>query len=252
MDNEIETIDRPVPKNRPWLTVFLALLVFGAYLAVLQAVAGLFLAAEMQKNPNLSIEEWLERAQYNGQLLAVATLAATFICVPLILLAARLVSRGRVRELLGLRMPTAKSALGWFVAMAALIAVIDGLTWVSGRELVPLFMRQAYLTVQSPILFWLALLIAAPLNEELLVRGLLLGSLERSSLGPIGAAVISSMAWAAVHVQYDLFGVVSIFAGGLFLAAARHFTQSVVLCILLHATMNLVATIELLVVLRGE
>jgi membrane protease YdiL (CAAX protease family) len=53
-------------------------------------------------------------------------------------------------------------------------------------------------------------------------------------------------------VQYDLPGIVTVFTVGLLFAAARQMTQSVILCILMHATMNLVATLEAVYVLSAE
>jgi membrane protease YdiL (CAAX protease family) len=94
--------------------------------------------------------------------------------------------------------------------------------------------------------------IAAPVTEELLFRGLLFGGLAPSALGAFGAAIVTSLVWAAIHIQYDLFDMGTIFLAGLLLAAARHSTQSVILCIILHSAMNFVATVEALVALRME
>jgi membrane protease YdiL (CAAX protease family) len=174
------------------------------------------------------------------------------VCIPLILLAAQWAHPGSLGEHLGLRRPEAGSAVRWLLVLAAFIAAMDGTNWVLGRNIVPTFMREAYLTAGWLPLLWFALVIAAPVTEELLFRGLLFGGLAPSVLGVLGAAIVTSLVWAAIHIQYDLFEMGTIFLAGLLLAAARHSTRSVVLCIILHSAMNLVATVEALVALRME
>lgn len=238
------------PKNRPWLTVVLGLFIFVAYLLSQSIVVGVFLAVELSQDPDLDVEAWVERAQHNGTIVALCALAGAVVSVPLVLFAARLASRGMAQEHLGLRMPSGGSLVRWLLALAAFIATIDGINWLLGRAIVPAFMRESYLTAEPVVLLWLALLIAAPLTEELLFRGLLFGGLARSALGPLGAAVLTTLVWSALHMQYDLIDIGSIFLGGLLLAAARYATESVVLCIILHSVMNLVATVETVIALR--
>lgn len=72
--------------------------------------------------------------------------------------------------------------------------------------------------------------------------------LKQSRLGVVGAVIISAAVWAGIHLQYDLHGILVIFFLGLFLGFVRHKTGSTWLCVILHSIMNLIATIELLVV----
>ncbi len=80
--------------------------------------------------------------------------------------------------------------------------------------------------------------------EELIFRGFIIPGLSSSFLGPIGAILISSAAWAAIHLQYDLYGIVSIFLIGIMLGIARVKSNSVLLPIGLHSVINIVAAIE--------
>jgi membrane protease YdiL (CAAX protease family) len=73
--------------------------------------------------------------------------------------------------------------------------------------------------------------------------------LQRSALGTIGTIVLTAAVWAAIHVQYDLHGILVIFFLGLFLGWVRYRTGSLWLCVMLHSIMNLIATIQLLIVL---
>lgn len=59
------------------------------------------------------------------------------------------------------------------------------------------------------------------------------------------AIVGSSLGWAALHVQYDLYGVGIIVLSGLYLGAVRWRTESLPLCVLLHSVSNAVATAEI-------
>ena len=81
-------------------------------------------------------------------------------------------------------------------------------------------------------------------------RGLLFKGIAASRLGVAGAVLISAAAWSVSHVQYDLYGIACIFAGGVFLGLVRWRTGSTTLTILLHAIMNAVATIEVAVVAK--
>jgi membrane protease YdiL (CAAX protease family) len=72
--------------------------------------------------------------------------------------------------------------------------------------------------------------------------------LAASALGPTGTIVLTSLVWSVVHIQYDWFYLVHIFAVGLLLGAVRYKSGSTLLTIVLHALMNLVATLEMYVV----
>ena len=66
-------------------------------------------------------------------------------------------------------------------------------------------------------------------------------------MGPVGATVATALLWAALHFQYDVYGVTSIFVGGLLLGAARIRTKSILMPMIMHVAMNVIASIELLI-----
>jgi membrane protease YdiL (CAAX protease family) len=101
-------------------------------------------------------------------------------------------------------------------------------------------------------LLWLAIVVAAPVAEEFIFRGFLFTGLRGLGLSGwrnLAAVVATAGVWAGIHFQYDAFGVASVFLGGLLLGYARLRTGSLWLCIVLHAIMNLVATVEVEVML---
>jgi len=93
-------------------------------------------------------------------------------------------------------------------------------------------------------MIWVAFIIAAPLFEEIFFRGFLFKGLESSFMGPLGAVLVTSGIWAGIHLQYDLYGMGTVFCLGLLIGAARVVTASIVVPLVLHAVASLVATIE--------
>jgi hypothetical protein len=146
------------------------------------------------------------------------------------------------------------------------------LVWPSGRELARglamtcalllVWMAIAYLTGQKPPAFaiksyiaaratgWMmvsliAVCIAAPVTEELLVRGFLIRGWSESFLGPTGAIVLSSAVWAGAHTQYSLFYICEIFTTGLLLGYLRYRYGSTWLTMIIHSAINLASIIEI-------
>ena len=148
-----------------------------------------------------------------------------------------------VRDYLGLRLPTGRQAVAAFALFASFNLAYDQLTRALHRPLVPEFMLAAYRTAHGLPWLYLAVVVAAPVFEELLFRGFLLPGLA-AALGAVGAALLSSAAFALLHLQYDLFDMSSVFVLGLLLAAVRLKTGSTLLTIALHAATNLVATLQ--------
>jgi membrane protease YdiL (CAAX protease family) len=56
--------------------------------------------------------------------------------------------------------------------------------------------------------------------------------------------ILCSLVWAVVHLQYDVYGIVTIFAGGILLGLAREKTGSITVPMAMHAVWSLVATLE--------
>ena len=76
--------------------------------------------------------------------------------------------------------------------------------------------------------------IAAPLSEELFFRGFLIKGLSASTLRWYGAVIISSVMWAAIHIQYDLYGIATVLVLGFILGTASIKSGSIILTMLLH------------------
>jgi uncharacterized protein len=182
----------------------------------------------------------------DGVLLAFVTILAGPAWIGVSVLASRW--RGwRARDYLAL-VPPGRREIAFAVACTmALLVTFDLLTWAFGRDVVPPFMREAYITARSSgalLLFLLAVIIVAPITEEIAFRGFLFRGLSSSWLGVAGTIVATSAAWAAMHIQYDAIQVGQIFLIGLLLGWLRWASGSTLLVIGLHMLANLIACIQ--------
>ncbi|MCU0304555.1 MAG: CPBP family intramembrane metalloprotease [Thermoanaerobaculales bacterium] len=232
----------------PWATVGWSLLVAAVFVAAQLVVMAVWALAA---TAGLHELESVQAASLSGDLFAVATLATAAICIPLIWAATALKARGEAARALALAPLTARQLALWLAATVVLVVASDLLTIALGRPLVPDFMTELVEATRVRALLWLAIVVAAPLFEELLFRGFLLEGLRRGRLGAAGAVVVTSLAWAAIHLQYDGYEVATIVLFGLLLGAARLRSGSLWAPIAMHLLVNLVATVETLVVLAG-
>jgi membrane protease YdiL (CAAX protease family) len=180
----------------------------------------------------------------SGTLLAYASLATGLVCPALIVGIVKLKKGSSVRDYLRFNPVSGRTLFRWIAVTVALIALADLVIVSMGRPLVPEFMRQAYATADSIALFWIALVIAAPIFEEMFFRGFLFTGLESSALGAAGAVLVTAAVWAAIHLQYDTFDMGLILCLGVVLGVARLATRSLFVTVAMHATMNFVATVE--------
>jgi len=98
-------------------------------------------------------------------------------------------------------------------------------------------------------LFFLSLAVVAPVSEEIAFRGFILRGWMSTRLGVVGAIVLSSLLFAAIHGPNQLAVFISLFVGGMLLATMRWLSGSIVPTILMHATWNL--GIGILIALGG-
>jgi membrane protease YdiL (CAAX protease family) len=211
------------------------------------AASGLALVAfvlyEVLQGAVLVLFPGLLKAGNFGLAFTATTLASAPVGVLLVLGFAYLRKSFPVREYLGLHLPTLRQALASLALLAVFNLSYDQLTRLLHRPLVPDFMLSAYRTAHGLPGLYLAVVVAAPVFEELLFRGFLLPGL-RSGLGAAGAAVLSSLAFALPHLQYDRIDMAAVFVLGLLFAGVRLRTGSTLLTIALHAITNLVATLQ--------
>jgi len=102
------------------------------------------------------------------------------------------------------------------------------------------FMRDMVSAAQAagalPLLA-IALVVAAPICEELAFRGFLFRTLE-GKFGATTAILVTTLGWTALHIQYGLAGLMVVLGSGLLLGTVRHYSGSLYLTMILHATWN--------------
>ena len=84
----------------------------------------------------------------------------------------------------------------------------------------------------------LALVIGAPVCEEILFRGFLLNRLAHTRLGFVGASILATLGWTVLHFGYSAIGLVEVFAAGLLFSWALWRTGSLWVPIVFHAIYN--------------
>jgi hypothetical protein len=157
-------------------------------------------------------------------------------------------------DYLGLTAPTRNELIFGFIAVVALIAVGNLLSWLLGQDIVTPFQSSIYRTASAagwlPLL-WLAVVVGAPIGEEILFRGFLFRGWLRSPRDAWPVIVIAALIWALMHVQYDLYIVFWVFVSGVLLGWLRWATGSTLLTVLLHSLINFEAMLESLVSYHG-
>jgi CAAX protease family protein len=177
-------------------------------------------------------------------------IASAPVWVGVMVLAAR--RRGwRARDYLALIPPKRGEILFGIAVLAPLLIASDLISYAAGREVVPAFMQDSYISAKMAgtlTVFFAAVIAAAPLGEEIAFRGFLFRGLSETRLGIAGTLIVTSGIWAAMHVlQYDFIDVAQIFVIGLVLGWLRWASGSTLLTIVLHMLINLGATIETIV-----
>ena len=174
---------------------------------------------------------------------AAVMLASQLLGVALIFGFARM-RRGRPRDVLALRPPLpGTSAYLWALPAFVVFGFAVGalVQWLSPQSSQADTQIMVELT-RSPAwwLIFIAAVVMAPLQEELLFRGFLFSALARSRLGLIGTAILTSLGWAAIH-GYSPQGNATIFALGLALSFILWRTGSTRVTMLCHSSYNALA-----------
>ena len=156
-------------------------------------------------------------------------------------------SRTPFADYLALRWTSWKNVALGVGSLVLLVAVWDLLSRMLGREITPGFMGDVLKSAQADGALWLlviAFCVAAPMSEEFFARGFLYRGWSESFLRPAGAIILSSLAWTALHLQYDWFFFGEVFSIGLLFGYLRYRTGSTWLTIVLHGLNNLAATLQ--------
>lgn len=225
---------------RPW--GFWATLVWtgvaGALWFALQVAAiAAYIAAFGPRDPAREID---------APMVGLVTIVGASVAVVVFVVAARL--RGwSAKDYLALPWPARRHVLTGTATLVLFLPLLDVVTWLTGRDVVHPFIIQSYRDAQEAGALWLlvvAFVVAAPIVEEVTFRGFVFRGWAASRLGAVGAIVLASVLWAALHTQYEMFFLAQIFALGLLLGWIRWRSGSTLLTIALHALVNAAAFVQ--------
>jgi hypothetical protein len=152
--------------------------------------------------------------------------------------------RASIREYLALKPITKRQILVSLAIVAGLIALIELVGSVTGQSS-DIFTMNAYQTAKPLALLWISFVIFGPAFEETFFRGFLFAGWVRSRLGAIGTVALTSGLFAVLHIQYDLFGIMSVLVMGIALGIMRLKTGSLWSPLLMHFAWNLVGMVML-------
>jgi uncharacterized protein len=245
------TLAPPPPVTSPagpwkfWGTTLwgLAMLAVGLAINVIGIVALLF---QLDPGPDLTPEQLVKLLLGHMTELTVI-FGLSYATAFGVLLLAVWPSRLSLRDYLALNLPRVRDVLIGLAGIVvffvgyALIAEIVGPDRSSSHYISDLY-RGARAANALPLLAVL-IVVVAPVSEEIFVRGFLLRGWAASRLGAVGAVVLTSLVWTALHAGYDALALGGIFIAGLWLGWIRLRSGSTLVTILLHAVQNAAAMV---------
>lgn len=142
---------------------------------------------------------------------------------------------------LGLRVPHFARAACWLGFWVVWI-------WISEQIIRALGLEQAKLWPEYPLHIFViriaAIGLAGPILEELVTRGLALHLLRKTSVGTIGAILITAVVWSCFHFRYEAGGLILIAVDGVIFALSRIHTGSLWVPIAMHILGNNVSIFQ--------
>jgi uncharacterized protein len=148
----------------------------------------------------------------------------------------------KARDYFALVLPKPHHVLSGCGLLVAFWALVTSLEYVfpslDQSEVMTREYAAAMGSVTGLLLYWLTMVVTAPVAEEIIFRGFLFRGWSESRIGSVGALILTSLIFASIHTQYNLPGGVEMFGFGLLLGLARWRSGSTVLVILMHAAWN--------------
>lgn len=157
------------------------------------------------------------------------------------------VARSKAIDYLALTWPPGHEVAVALASMVILLPALDALAYLLGQPIIPPFVIDVYKSGQSqgslPLL-WLAIVIAAPVAEEILFRGFLFRGWVRPTHLPMLAILVITLVFTVIHIQYNWFGMLQVFMLGLLLTWTRWRSGSTLLPMAMHVIANFYAMLQ--------
>src|SRR5271154_1751777 len=238
---------QPTPRVwKFWGTLFWGLVVFAAMFVGQIAVVGWFM---LQQNGPIDQQSFAEAVRIvvgHGVTISLSVITGLPAVAAALWVAIRIKGAGFADYLALRSFSWANLAIG-VVALFVLVMGWDAISRATGREVEPGFMGDVLKTAREDNALWLLVLafcVAAPVTEEFFARGFLYRGWSESFLRPVGAIILSSVVWTALHLQYNWYFLGEVFSIGLLLGYLRYRSNSIWLTIILHGLNNLAAVVQ--------
>lgn len=173
----------------------------------------------------------------NGDVLSLVSLMAGGVALALLLWLVYRWKGKRMGFFLALGFPRLRTMLIWTGFFVVLFAAVEALTLIL-PEMNSEFMRDVLATVSNYPLMFVGLGLMPALFEELLLRGLLYGSLRHLLDKHVAVAIVAGV-FTLIHQQYDWYLLLLyVLPFGIFLGYARANTGSIWVSVFLHLLNN--------------
>lgn len=179
-------------------------------------------------------------------LLFLSAMGGMFLAVPVAFGVAKLKQGSILKDYFSLYSFKLKTLGFWILVFIVLQVATTFLIEALGAKEIPNFMLNLeYPSLMAKILLVMAVVVAAPIVEEVVFRGFLLKGFSQTFMGVHGAVFLTSALWAVIHMQYEVAYLIAIFVIGLVFAYARVLTNSLYIPMMMHSLMNLLAILGL-------
>lgn len=225
-----------------WATLGLSMVVAVAFVFLQTVVVIVYMAVSTMCHSTGSGTPSPQNLGSDGLLLSLCSWFSLPFMLGLIALFIKLRRWWSLSDYLALHRFRAKTFIVWLGIIALFIAAFETFSGLIDRPTNE-FMLQICQTAGFLPLLWATLLIEAPLFEEAFFRGFMFRGIAASRLGGLGAVVITSLIFTAMHLQYDAFALSYVLGLGVLLGVARWKTGSTCLTMALHAFANLISIV---------
>lgn len=229
---------QPVLSHPPTLvtTLWQSVVLLSAFFVGQLVGVGIATPWLLPETQGLSFGDKVLQGSSHGTVTALAVMMALILVVGVAWLLIRM-QGNRVSDYLALRAFKWSQLFGCVVLLLLLNVVINTISiWLDRDPMV--FLDELALTAQPFWLLAVAMVIIAPIYEEVIFRGFIWTGLSQSRLGVWGASVLTSVIFALIHFQYGWVELVSIVLLAMLFSYARYISGSLYLPIVLHILNN--------------
>jgi len=207
---------------------------------------GLFAGYQQAKTGADLTEDQINAFMLDGDVLSVAFMLILPTVLAMLAFVVKVRRKQPLFSFLGFRIVSKSVLLTWCLYAIVLVTGMLIADRIFDRPFVPEWAQTAYEATGNLWFFSLSIIVLGPISEELLYRGYVLRVWSESRLGPAISAVLLSVMWAVIHLQYDLYDMAGVFFVGLLLCVSRFKSNSILPAIAIHIGFNAVGQAMLL------